>query len=242
LHGTLIKSEQTRELIHSTELYNRIKDNLDKLDEIVKKTEEREHFATCIKGLGEIRSTLELLVKIAAYMHETQETEKTIITALHKVFTDDAARESIERLTTEELRWFHHVLKKLLGVGGVIDAQRPSDIPSRPIHISGGSEGNLERDKGYKSGMVRTTTPPDSDAEIERDEQPQMHSPDQQDHQDLGVSEDAEPEEDEPIKVERPEPIDPRKVKPRWPMSTIHFETPGAYVGHLYGRKKRKRK
>lgn len=75
LSRQLVQAYEKKELAESLNLLNRIEDMLNKAEEIFNRNYEAKKDLTALKALGEQRNTIELLAKIAAYLHETRALE-----------------------------------------------------------------------------------------------------------------------------------------------------------------------
>jgi len=123
LSRQLVKAHERKEIIHAADLVTRIESLLSKSENILSEAEKKKQFTLALNAIRESRSTLELLYKIAAHLHEVRRLELEAKQEQGQVQdredSEQRAREFFDlaeqRLSKDELHVFMDLYNKIAG-------------------------------------------------------------------------------------------------------------------------------
>lgn len=108
-----------RELIHNTKMVDQLKEVLENAKSIFQRNYDQGHDNTALKALDSIRMTLELVARIAAYIHEAKMMEERANQQTDEELQQDQdqkfLRQAMSRLTYNELDILQKLLAKVSG-------------------------------------------------------------------------------------------------------------------------------
>jgi hypothetical protein len=119
LSRQLVQAIAKRELAESMDLLARIDRILERAELIFQRNYDRKRDVTALKALAEQRNTIELLAKIAAYMHEARAEELRATgqddEAKQRAELDAFSKQMCDRLSIDELKVWRALAEKING-------------------------------------------------------------------------------------------------------------------------------
>ena len=98
--------------MHSKSLADQLQWNINKARDILALAEKKEHLGTALRAIGELRCTYELMIRVAAYLEETQKEDERQ--------TFEEYKQKLGRLSEDELILLSLINKKIAGEDVVI--------------------------------------------------------------------------------------------------------------------------
>jgi hypothetical protein len=126
----MLKAHEMKELVHSKSLADQLQWNINKARDILELAEKKEHLGTALRAIGELRCTYELMIRVAAYLQETQRVDQ------QQAFEE--RKQKIGRLSEDELILFSLLNKKIAGGDVVIE------LPENSNNIFRGPSGEVK--------------------------------------------------------------------------------------------------
>jgi hypothetical protein len=115
----MLKAHEMKELVHSKSLADQLQWNINKARDILELAEKKEHLGTALRAIGELRCTYELMIRVAAYLQETQRVDQ------QQAFEE--RKQKIGRLSEDELILFSLLHRKIAGENVTIE------LPVKPF-------------------------------------------------------------------------------------------------------------